>query len=147
MLRSRLAALAAAAPLLAVLAAAAEPLEGPGFVLSGSFGSGGTLGASSPSFRLDGTIAPAAPAGVATGSSGLRLEAGVLPVLLPPALPESDADGDGMPDAADNCVDVPNPDQADANASEDDDASLAGRAALRRRLRRRPRRRRRRGGG
>ena len=38
----------------------------------------------------------------------------------------SDSDGDGVPDDSDNCVDVSNSDQADANASEDDDSSLPG---------------------
>ncbi len=39
---------------------------------------------------------------------------------------ELDGDGDGVPDSGDNCADVPNPDQSDANAFEDDDTSLAG---------------------
>ena len=42
------------------------------------------------------------------------------------ACQEEDADADGVPDLADNCVLVPNPDQADANAGEDDDASQPG---------------------
>nr|MDJ0789187.1 thrombospondin type 3 repeat-containing protein [Myxococcota bacterium] len=37
-----------------------------------------------------------------------------------------DSDGDGVADVADNCVNVPNPDQLDANAEEDDDLSLPG---------------------
>ncbi len=39
---------------------------------------------------------------------------------------QSDLDLDGVPDGADNCIDVPNPDQADANSLEDDDSSLPG---------------------
>ncbi|MDJ0786293.1 MAG: thrombospondin type 3 repeat-containing protein [Myxococcota bacterium] len=37
-----------------------------------------------------------------------------------------DSDFDGINDLADNCRLVPNPDQADANSSEDDDSSLKG---------------------
>ncbi|MDJ0786608.1 MAG: SUMF1/EgtB/PvdO family nonheme iron enzyme [Myxococcota bacterium] len=40
--------------------------------------------------------------------------------------PPPDSDGDGIPDTADNCTDVPNPGQADANAGQDDDSSLPG---------------------
>ncbi len=39
---------------------------------------------------------------------------------------EADSDGDGLLDRGDNCVNVPNPSQADANAFEDDDTSLPG---------------------
>ena len=39
---------------------------------------------------------------------------------------EEDLDGDGVGDLSDNCLGVSNPDQADANAGEDDDPSLAG---------------------
>ncbi len=38
----------------------------------------------------------------------------------------TDSDGDGRPDLVDNCRDVPNPDQADANEFEDDDLSRPG---------------------
>ncbi|MDJ0785867.1 MAG: hypothetical protein QNK05_03610 [Myxococcota bacterium] len=41
-------------------------------------------------------------------------------------VPMEDADGDGIADPDDNCVDVPNADQADADHPADDDASLAG---------------------
>ena len=37
-----------------------------------------------------------------------------------------DFDGDGLPDAQDNCTRIPNPDQADVNAGADDDAAIAG---------------------
>lgn len=37
-----------------------------------------------------------------------------------------DRDGDGIRDDRDNCILVPNPDQADVNASEDDDSSRNG---------------------
>ncbi len=37
-----------------------------------------------------------------------------------------DRDGDGIPDHRDNCLLVPNPDQADINAAEDDDSSQSG---------------------
>lgn len=39
---------------------------------------------------------------------------------------EEDLDLDGVGDLSDNCLDVPNPDQADANAGEDDDTSIPG---------------------
>ncbi len=38
----------------------------------------------------------------------------------------ADEDQDGVPDSCDNCTLVPNPDQADINASEDDDSSIPG---------------------
>jgi hypothetical protein len=37
-----------------------------------------------------------------------------------------DSDGDGVPDDQDNCIEVPNPDQADANSGEDDNIAKAG---------------------
>jgi hypothetical protein len=37
------------------------------------------------------------------------------PVIEPATDPVPDGDGDGVPDSQDNCLDVPNPDQADAN--------------------------------
>jgi PKD repeat protein len=43
----------------------------------------------------------------------------------PPPPPPPDADGDGVPDAADNCVNVPNPDQADVDSDGVGDACCA----------------------
>ena len=40
--------------------------------------------------------------------------------------PDVDGDADGVPDVVDNCVLVPNTDQADIDAGQDDDASRAG---------------------
>lgn len=38
------------------------------------------------------------------------------PAISPPPGPPPDSDGDGIPDATDNCPDVPNPDQADLDS-------------------------------
>ena len=59
--------------------------------------------------------------GVAESSSGVVLRAGF---VLPAAA--LDSDGDGVPDAIDNCTDVANPDQSDFDAGLDDDSSLPG---------------------
>ncbi len=70
---------------------------------------------------LDAEASVGPVAGVAESPSGIVLRAGF---LLP--APAPDADGDGVPDAIDNCRDVANPDQTDFDAGSDDDLSLPG---------------------
>ncbi len=100
--------------------------------------------ASSPSYRLEATswsgsgpgratgssgtgvrssAGQASPSGRASSPSGLRVLSGFWATARGAA---EDSDGDGVIDRDDNCTLVPNADQADVNAGQDDDASLAG---------------------
>lgn len=76
----------------------------------------------------------------ANGSAARRLNTVVDPTGAafppPPPPPAPDADGDGIPDAADNCVSVPNPDQLDSDhdgigAACDDDDTIPATCRLR----------------
>ena len=77
------------------------------------------------------------------GPNGLAGTGGLVVIELAPSdlqidlalLPAPDGDGDGIPDSGDNCLDVANPDQADANhegfgdacdADYDDDGGVTG---------------------
>lgn len=69
-------------------------------------------------FELEAHATASAPGGAslpATAASGEIAVSGA-----------PDTDGDGVPDPLDNCVLVPNPDQANVDAGSDDDSSLPG---------------------
>jgi len=68
--------------------------------------------------------APAAPP--ATPSSPEHPVLTDPPSSKPTTLAPADADGDGVPDASDNCVNIFNPDQADANRDATGDACATG---------------------
>jgi hypothetical protein len=63
-----------------------------------------TATAAAPGFQPNSSTRDVPAGGEIWGSIGLE-----------PAAPPPDRDGDGVPDAADNCPDEPNPDQADAD--------------------------------
>jgi hypothetical protein len=98
---------------LLVPAAHAGDLESPSFVLrGGSIVGGGTVGSEGGA-----TLGQSSPIGVSTGASGVALHAGVWPAFVPGgAVVSADADGDGVPDSADNCTQLPNASQLDTNA-------------------------------
>jgi hypothetical protein len=64
-------------------------------------------------------IPSAAPVGAARAAMVLALEPVPRALTASPASPftvsDADSDADGVPDAGDNCMTVPNPDQADSN--------------------------------
>ncbi len=88
---------------------------GAGPLLSCSFP---TAADAEGAYELEARATASAPGGAslpATAQSGEIAVAGA-----------ADTDGDGVPDAVDNCVLVPNPDQANVDAGGDDDSSLPG---------------------
>lgn len=74
---------------------------------SGGAASGATSGRS-----VESGLGPASP-GEGMSAGGLRVELGGILVPRPIG---ADTDGDGTPDASDNCSQLPNPDQRDTNA-------------------------------
>ena len=63
------------------------------------------------------TIGQSGPIGTSTGpTSGITLHAGFWPIVASAAL--LDSDGDGIPDASDNCIDVPNGGQLDSDGDD-----------------------------
>jgi hypothetical protein len=111
-----------------------EPLTGYTYSWSGAAGSstnsyvvqagdaGRTVSASVAACNIDGCSAPATasiaiPAASGGGGGGSGGGGGCTPQTCPPPPPPkpSDRDGDGIPDASDNCPDVWNSDQADAD--------------------------------
>ncbi|MDJ0787673.1 MAG: thrombospondin type 3 repeat-containing protein [Myxococcota bacterium] len=102
-------------------ASRAGDLAGPSFVLRSP-----TISAASQSLvGTTGTEARASagePAVTVSASPRFELRAG----FVASRVHADDFDGDGVPDAVDNCTEVPNPDQADVNAAVDDDPTLPG---------------------
>ncbi|MDJ0787844.1 MAG: thrombospondin type 3 repeat-containing protein [Myxococcota bacterium] len=99
---------------------AAHDAQGNGVALRRGFLTAGGGVSQGQGVVLRGAIGPP-PVAVDAASASFVLRSSVFALV-----PAADADGDGVPDAVDNCRDVPNPGQEDVDAGFDDDSSLAG---------------------
>jgi len=106
--------------LLLTAGAGAHDADSPSFGLRRAFVTGGGSASATSSFTLQAAIAPPPVSGASNSASFLLRSS----VFAPSG--SGDADGDGIPDALDNCRLVDNPGQEDADAGFDDDTSLPG---------------------
>ncbi len=121
-------ALAAAAALLASSflshASGAEDLTSTSYRLRGGTLSGGgevALQSTAPTPAIGSagvTIGQSGPIGISTGpTSGITLHAGLWPIVASDA-ELLDSDGDGIPDASDNCIEAENAGQLDTDGDD-----------------------------
>jgi hypothetical protein len=125
-LSCRIAATAALLAALALLAlqSSAEDLTSASFVLRGGTLSGGggvDLQSTAPAPAIGSagaTIGQSGPIGISTGpTSGITLHAGFWPIAASDA-GLLDSDGDGIPDASDNCIEAENASQLDTDGDD-----------------------------